>query len=62
VQRKESEEKKEKNLVISCLVFFTLAHLQGDLFISEEADHRIQVHGAKENITKEFRTQHRKFK
>ena len=35
-KRKRRKEREEKNLVISCLVFFTLAHLQGNLFISEE--------------------------
>ncbi len=42
------------------LGFFTFAHFQRDLFISEGA---IRFHnGAKENITKEYITQPKKIK
>ncbi len=54
---KKKRRKKSSNFMPG---FFTFAHFQQDLFISEGA---IRFHnGAKENITKEYITHHRKFK
>jgi hypothetical protein len=55
--KKRKRRKKSSNFMLG---FFTFAHFQRDLFISEGA---IRFHnGAKENITKEYITQPKKIK